>query len=249
MDIPFEVEDYRSDYLCTACGGLVYYDVNDPSLEFCINPECPGYASQMLVLEPSSEASPRLHRELKAEEAKLLELIKDCDHEALALHVYNIRKGLIESAISKRVMPSIPMWHSLGDLLILMSRYAPLGSDKSEMTFNSVLAVNHKRTEHLNFIDDIENGRHKIVQFHDGRTSVLTMKYLQPVYDMLRVYGLASSSDPDSSDLFKFKDIDELVVKDVELRPGVDMADFFDALWPYTTTLRYAFSMHYRTSL
>ncbi|GAI93922.1 unnamed protein product, partial [marine sediment metagenome] len=33
------------------------------------------------------------------------------------------------------------------------------------------------------------------------------------------------------------------------LKPGVDMADFFNSLWPYVITLRYGFGLYYRTSL
>jgi len=39
----------------------------------------------------------------------------------------------------------------------------------------------------------------------------------------------------------KFHDIQELVTKDVELAPEVDYADFFDSIWRYVLTLRYAF--------
>ncbi len=250
MDVTFRLTDYKSDYLCTACGNLIYCDINDKSRKFCINPTCLDCAHNMVVMDPSAESSPFLHAELKEEETKLVASIEACVHEALALYVYNIRRELIESAVNKRVMPSIPMWHAIGDLLILMNLHPPRGSDKSESTFESVVAMNYRRTEHLNFIEDVENGRHKIVRYPDGRMSVLMMKYLEPVHDMFRVYGLASSGDlVNESDLFKFKDVDELVIKDVELGPGVDMSNFFDSLWPYIITLRYGFSLYYRTSL
>ncbi|WP_148284406.1 hypothetical protein [Dehalococcoides mccartyi] len=184
------------------------------------------------------------------EEAKLLSAMERCDPETLALYTYEMRKALIESALSNGVMPSIPMWHSIGDLLILMNVHPPRGTDKSEVTMQSVVKMNYRRTEHLNFIEDVENGRHKIVRYPDGKMSVLMLKYLEPIHDMFRVYGLASSGTVvNEADLFKFKDIDELVIKEVDLNLGVDMADFFDSLWPYIVTLRYGFSLYFRTSL
>jgi hypothetical protein len=148
------------------------------------------------------------------------------------------------------VMPSIPLWHAIGDLLILMNTHPPRGSERAETIFDLIIKLNHKRTERLNFIEDVENGRYKIVEDADGRMRVIMMKYLLPMRDMLKVYGLASSGNlVDESDLFKFQDIDELVISDVELKPGVDMADFFNSLWPYVITLRYGFGLYYRTSL
>ena len=204
----------------------------------------------MVIMDFSAQASPQLYSELKVEETRLLALIDACNHESLALYAYNIRRGLIETALKKGVMPSIPLWHAIGDLLILMNLHPPCGSDKSQSNFKSVVAMSYNRTKHLNFIEDVESGRHKVVHYPNGTMSVVMMKYLEPVHDMLKVYGLASSGDlVGESNLFKFQDIDELVIKEVELGPVVDMADFFDSLWPYIVTLRYAFSLYHRTSL
>jgi len=249
-DIPFVIEDYESDFLCPNCGGLIYCDVSDKTRGVCINPRCSDCAHDFEIMDPSRKSAPQLHGELNAEETKLIAAIEQCDPEALALYAYDTRKTLIECALSSGIMPSIPMWHSIGDLLILMNTYTPRGTDKSAATLESVVKMNYRRTEHLNFIEDVENGRHKIVRRADGKMSVLMLKYLEPIHDMFRVYGLASSGTVvNEADLFKFEDIDELVIKEVELGPGVDMADFFDSLWPYIVTLRYGFSLYYRTSL
>ena len=249
MYTPFTVSDFKSDYLCDSCGGIVYCDSDDASSQFCINSSCQRCNHSFIILDLSAEASPRLHKELEEEEARLLALVESCDHEVLAMYVYNLRLALIDGAM-KRVMPSIPMWHALGDLLILMNAHSPHGSDRSEKTFDSIIKMSYRRTKELNFIEDIENGRYKIVQLPDGQMRVIMMKYLIPIHDMLKVYGLASSGDlTDESDLFKFQDIDELVISDVDLKPGVDMADFFNSLWPYVITLRYSFGLYYRTAL
>jgi hypothetical protein len=250
MSMSLAVNDFKSDYLCDVCGGIVYCDSNDTSRQFCINSSCQRYNHAFTILDPSAKASPRLHKELAEEEAKLIALVESCDHEALAMYVYSLRFALIDSAVTRRVMPSIPMWHALGDLLILMNAHSPRGSDRSEKTFDSIIKMSHRRSKDLNFIEDIENGRYKIVQLPGGQMRVIMMKYLIPIHDMLKVYGLASSGDlTNESDLFKFQDIDELVISDVDLKPGVDMADFFNSLWPYVITLRYGFGLYYRTAL
>ena len=250
MGTPFPVSDFKSDYLCDACGGIIYCDLDDATRQFCINPSCQRCNHSFTILDPSAKASPRLHKELEEEEAKLLALIKSCDHEALAMYAYSARLALIDSAVTRRVMPSIPMWHTIGDLLILMNTHPPRGSDRSGATFDSIIKMSYERSKHLNFIDDVENGRHKLVQLPSGQMRVIMMKYLLPIHDMLKVYGLASSGNiTDESDLFKFQDIDELVISDVDLKPGVDMADFFNSLWPYVITLRYGFGLYYRTAL
>lgn len=249
MSTSLAVKDYKSDYLCDVCGGILYCDLEDASRQFCINSLCQRCNHALAILDPSAEASPRLHRELEEEEAILIALVESCNHEALTTYVYSLRLALIDSAVTRRVMPSISMWHAIGDLLILMNVHPPKGSDRSHTTFDSIINMSYRRSEHLNFIEDVENGRYKIVQFPGGQTRVVQMKYLAPIHDMLKVYGLASSGNLDNPDLFKFQDIDELVISDADLKPGVDMADFLNSLWPYVITLRYGFGLHYRTSL
>lgn len=118
MGTPFPVSDFKSDYLCDVCGGIVYCELDDASRQFCINPLCQKYDHTFTILDPSAKASPRLHEELEQEEAKLLALIESYDHKTLAMYVYSMRLTLIDSAVTGRVMPSIPMWHAIGDLLI-----------------------------------------------------------------------------------------------------------------------------------
>lgn len=250
MGTLFPVSDFKSDYLCDACGGIIYCDLDDTTCQSCINPSCQRCNHTFTILDPSAKVSPRLHKELEEEEARLLALIESCDHEALAMYVYSKRLALINSAITIGVMPSIPMWHAIADLLILVNTHPPRGSERAETIFDSIIKLSYKRTERLNFIEDVENGRYKIVEDADGQMRVIMMKYLLPIRDMLKVYGLASSGNlTDESDLFKFQDIDELVISDVELKQGVDMSDFFNSLWPYVITLRYGFGLYYRTSL
>ena len=250
MRKPFPVSDFKSDYLCDGCGSIIYSDLDDTTRQFCINPSCEQCDHTFAILDPSPKASPQLHKELEEEEARLLALIESCDREALAMYVYRMRLELINSALTIGVMPSIPMWHSIGDLLILMNIHAPRGSERSQTIFDSIIKLNYERSKHLNFIEDVENGRYRTVELADGQMRVIMMKYLLPIRDMLKVYGLASSSNlADQSDLFKFQDIDELVISDVELKHGVDMSDFLNSLWPYVITLRYGFGLYYRTSL
>ena len=244
------VTDFKSDYLCDACGSIIYCDSEDNKHQFCVNPSCQRFAHTFAILDPSARGSPQLHKELEEEEGKLLALIDSCDHEALAMYVYSKRLELINSAVTMGIMPSIPMWHAIGDLLILMNLQAPRGFERSVIVFDSILKLSYQRTERLNFIEDVKNGRYRIVRLADGQMRVIMMKYLSPIRDMLKVYGLASSGNlADESDLFRFQDIDELVISSVELRPGVDMSGFFNSLWPYVITLRYGFGLYYRTSL
>lgn len=250
MGKPFLVSDFKSDYLCDACGGIIYCDLDDHTRQFCINPLCQRCDHVFAILDPSAKASPRLHKELQEEEARLLALIESCDHEALAMYVYSMRLELINSALTIGVMPSIPVWHAIGDLLLLMNTHPPRGSERSEAIFDSIIKLSYERSKHLNFIEDVENGRYKILEPADGEMRVIMMKYLLPIRDMLKVYGLASSGNlTDECDLFKFQDIDEQVISSVELKPGVDMSDFLNSLWPYVITLRYGFGLYYRTSL
>jgi len=250
MSKTLAVNDFKSDYLCDVCGDLLYCDVNDASIQSCINPSCQRCNHAFTVLDLSNEDSPQLHKELEDEEVKLLDLIQSCDHGGLATYAYNARLALINTALTTGVMPSIPMWHAIGDLLILMNTYPPSGSDQSRTTFDSIIRMSYERSKYLNFIEDVENGRYKIVQLSNGTMQVIMMKYLIPIHDMYKVYGLASSGNlVDESELFKFQDIDELVISDVDLKPGVDMADFFESLWSYVITLRYGFGLYYRTAL
>ena len=66
----FQVRDFKSDYLCNSCGGLLYCDLEDATLQSCINPACKQCNREFTIIDPSAEASPQLHKELADEEAK-----------------------------------------------------------------------------------------------------------------------------------------------------------------------------------
>lgn len=208
----FPARDYKSHYLCSSCGGLLYSYLDDLSTQLCINATCKRSDQVFTILDTSLKASPQLHKELHYEETNLLELIRSCDRKDLIYYVYNRRLELINTAVTTGVMPSIPMWHSIGDLLILINTHMPQGSDHNRATFDSIVQMSYRRSEHLNFIEDVENGRYKIVLLPDGKYQVIVMKYLKPIIDMYKAYGIVSSGNiVDESELFKFQDIDELV--------------------------------------
>ncbi len=248
MSITYNSRDFHSDYICPECGGLLYTEVND-GFDICVNRNCRHFPAGVQFSDPSKEGSPWLHSELDTAYAELLSNIRESDPAQLVLYVYEKRKALIAFALLSGVMPSIPDFWALGELLITLNANPPQGNEKDQIFFESIFQQMKKRTEYLNFVDDMENKRLFVWLSEPGQFKIFMMKYLSVIRDMQRSYGIASSSSlKDASDLFKFQDIQELVTKDVQLAPGVDYADFLDSLWPYVLTLRYAFSMNYRTS-
>ena len=154
----FLARDFESDYLCNSCGGLLYCDLEDATFQSCINPACKQCNQEFTIIDPSAEASRQLHKELEDEEEKLLSLIRSCDHEGLATYAYSARLALINTALTIGLMPSIPMWHAIGALLILMNTHTPHGSDQSRTTFDSIIKMSYERSERLNFIENGQNG-------------------------------------------------------------------------------------------
>lgn len=245
----YEFENFSSEYLCSECGGLLYVNHNDTSQELCINQLCERCPSGVRFIDPSSDGSPQLYRELAEAEAGLFAEIRRCDAQALSFYAYGIRKTLIDAALTHRVMPSIPTWFAAGELLLLITALLPKGTENDLVLFHTIFKKTAERTDRLNFIEDLENERYKILTSPGGKWTVFMIKYLPAIREAQKDYGLASSATlRDASELFQFEDIRELVTNNVELGPGVDLADFFNTLWPYILTLRYALSSYYRTS-
>lgn len=245
----YEFRHFRSEYLCSGCGGLLYVPLRNSTPQLCINQSCEHYPNGVRFIGLSEDGSPQLHQELAEAEAELVAETRRCDVQALSFYTYEVRKQLIDQALTLGVMPSIPKWFATGDLLLLIRGYPPEGMENDEALFHSIFKKAVKRTDRLNFIEDIENERYKILLGPGSQWTIFMMKYLPAIREMQKDYGLASSATlQDASELFQFQDIRELVTHDVELGPGVDMADFFDTLWPYILTLRYGFSSYYRTS-
>ena len=247
VNITYNPNDCDSDYLCKECGGLLYVSWMTAH-DICVNQDCIRFPHEMQFYELSKIGSPQLHRELDASHAELLSNISRCDHAQLALYIYEKRKNLIALALNTGVMPSIPDFFALNELLITLNNKMAPGIERDDIHFESIFRQARKLTEELNHIDDLNERRYLWIK-GPGNPQMLIMKYLNVIRDVQKSYGLTSSSSvKDMSDLFKFKDIQELVTKEVELVPGVDHADFLDSLWPYVLTLRYAFSMNYRTA-
>lgn len=245
MSIAYDPRDFHSDYICPECGGLLYTEVDNGS-DTCVNINCRGFPVGMKFADPSKKGSPRLHSDLETLHADLLSDISKCNPVELVSYVYEKRRALITCSLNSLVMPSIPDFLTAGELLMTFNANPPNGHEKGEYFFESIFQKAKKLKEYLDLIDDVESGRYLLVS-SPGQLRCLQMKYLRVIRDVQKAYGIASSMG-DLSGLFKFEDIQELVTEDVELAPGVDLADYLDNLWPYILTLRYAFSINYRTS-
>ena len=247
--IEYEHGHFQSEYLCPKCGGLLYVDLHNPAFELCVNQSCERYPTDIQFSDLSAEGSPQLHQALSEVEAGLFAAIQQCDALALSLYAYEIRRELAYQALSHGIMSSISRWFAAGDLLLLLISHPPSGTETKQSLFDSIFNKTVQRVERLNFIEDIENERYKVLLSSKGQMTIMGMKYLSAVRDMQKDYGLTSSTAlQDTCGLFQFQDIQELVTSDVDLRPGVDFSDFLDTLWPYILTLRYAFALYYRTS-
>jgi hypothetical protein len=239
--------DFHSDYICPECGGLLYAEVDDGH-DICVNPDCKRFPDGLQFSDPSREGSPRLHGELETAHAELVNNIRQCAPAQLVLYIYVKRKALISFALRSGVIPSMLDFLALGELLITLNANPPRGNINNQQFFESILQQMKKRTEYLNFIDDMENKRLFVwPSGHDG-AKIFMMKYLGVIRNMQGGDGIASSSFPqEASTLFEFKDIQESVSRVLPPTPGIDYVDFLDSLWPYALTLKHSFSINPRT--
>lgn len=158
ITVTYHLSDFHSDYTCPECGGLLYTEV-DEGFDICVNPDCERFPAGAQFSDPSREGSPRLYGELETVHAELLHKIRECDPAQMVLYLYVKRKALITFALRSGVMPSVPDFLALGELLMMLNANPPRGNIKSQQFFESILQQMKTRTEYLNFIDDMENER------------------------------------------------------------------------------------------
>ena len=236
---------FHSNYICPDCGGLLYTELNDGS-DICINPDCRHFPQGAQFAEPSREGIPWLHDGLETAHTRLVKNIKECDPVQLTLYTYLKRKALISLALHTGVIPSISDFLSLSELLITLNANPPKGNNRDQQFFEFILQQMKKRTEYLNFIDDMENERLFVwPSKHDG-ARIFALKYPGVIRGIYKGNGMPSLSS--LSVLFEFQDIHALVAENVQPAPADDYTAFLDNLWPHVLALKYVFSINSRTS-
>ena len=245
MTIIYNHKDCHSDYICSECGGLIYTDVTD-NHDICGNKKCNEFPSSITfsILMPNTE--PHLFQELRDKYKQILEKIVTCEYRSIANYLYEKRKMLIDSISMSGMMPSTADFLALGESLILLNRSSPAGKIDNTSYIDSLFEEIKEIVKYADFVEDIQNLRYLLAV--KPTQNVYMLKYLNAIDDVYKSYGLVSSSSITLTELFPYEDIQRSATPDVELVPGIDFADFLETMWPLTVTMRYLFSLHYRTS-
>lgn len=245
----FDPNIIESDYLCPACGDLLYVDVRGSGVQTCMTEDCSQYVRLGVILDPSDDSHP-MHREFKESEERLGRLITQSMPRELIQLAYEKRRLLIEGLVTNGFMQYDPEWFAAEDLLILTRTYPARSALYSLVTPEQVFAEVVQYTKRLNFFDDLLTKRYVAIITESGILMPLKMKYLDAVSDSLKAFGLANSRHISTHDLFEFQDIEESVTPDPStVEHSNDLADVLDTLWPHLIGLNYVLKSHYRTSV
>lgn len=249
IQLSYDREYFESEFLCVECGALMYVGFSEPEIQFCLNENCSLRPTETFsILDPSAEATPSLHAEVRSLEENLIERIGQWDHDALINEVVDMRRSLAKSLIMEGVMVGTNLWFICGEILLLVNRNHPAGTVRGRVQFTRLFKDIERSRMYLTFIEDLATKRRCSVLW-EGNLRVLTVKYLAIGGFRESLGELSSYPGVDSEDsLFPYAEIEHSVAPDVELNEIDDLSEVLDSLWPLSLQLRYLFKGHFRTA-
>lgn len=231
-----------SDYLCTECKHLLYLGLNTKE-EICVNPNC--------ILFPfgtefyNINGAQKLKKEIDELKNSLLAKIKEFNETILKTLIFSYRKKLIDEFFAGKGI-ILNEFFTTNQMLIDLNSISPsIGCSKTNPDFESLLQEYSYYVTRLNFIEDLENGR-RLIRVSDNE--IFQIKYLDALFLMLRNWGLISSSNGITEDVFRYSEIDQQVREDIQLEQGMELGKYFVQFFEHIIRTKYALCLYYRTA-
>jgi len=241
MRLDEELKRTISDYLCTECKKPLYFEIESKE-EVCVNPKCILFPP-LLKFHDVTKAE-QLKTEMKEREKKLRVQIVRTDRKRFLRYLYGQRMAVIRDSFTKRRMDFQKLL-ALDGLLTWLNTLRPVGRQRSERVFRSILDSYKRLFDYENFIDDMQNLRALI----STKKKTYLLKYWTVILELYKSYGIVAGGDFDASGVFKYSEIDKEAKEDVEFKLGEDMSKFLEQFFDHITAMKYALEMYHRTSL
>jgi hypothetical protein len=244
---PFGIVDtWESRYLCHKCGGLLYYEMPTRK-EYCFNNQCEDCPREVEIYSTENSDLQPIQTQFAELEAKLGQIVKTCDYEALSLLLLERRRRLVQRFFASGIM-NIDDFLFANDILLFIQKYKSLGIRKDHLTLRAVLQFFKKHSEHLKLTEDLKEGRYLLSR--KPPNSIYCLKYYDVIINEIWAsYGLVNIGATPDINAFKYH---EVIQGLIEARHTLDTTDYgpvFDRLWPFAISALYLVKRNYSSSL
>ncbi len=241
--------DFESEYLCKSCAQPLYTQVATEQ-DACLNFDCPSWPDAYSPVETPLDS---VHQDLNDQKSRLLAMIEGCNLAALRRFAYEQRRQLSLSWIETGAMQIIP-WITISELLQLTQTWPSLRIHavglEDEAAFKTVVAETLSWGQRMRLVEDLKNGRYKILKRHDGTIDTdyyFFMKFLAAVRKHEKALGLIANYEVSDEATFEYEGIDSAATP-APPSDTKDISDRLEELWPLTSGLRLALRGHRRTA-
>lgn len=242
---PYDELTYAySDFLCPKCKEPLYFDLENKK-DVCINLKC--------ILHPSNldfhdiNSADVLRKQMKDKESKIKLSIMQLDKSSFIRLLQQQRSVIIkgnpinETDYKKRII--FEQLLPIDEMLILTNSLNIVGRNRKISSFLRVLNDYKGFFSEETQIEDIKNQR-ALISFDK---KIYMLKYWNIILQIYQNYGIANEIT-NTSQMFKYQEIDEQVKENVEFRFGMDIAKMFEQDFDKINALKYILEMYYRTS-
>lgn len=240
MRLNEELKRTISDFLCTECKSLLYFDVKNND-EVCVNPDCILYPP-FLKLHDVSQAEV-LRKELRNKEAILKLRIIRTYKPSFIRFLYEQRSITTKNVLTQG-RAEFEKLLLIDELLILVNSLNFNGRIRDSPSFFRILRDYAQFFGVENFIEDVEN-HHVLLSADKG---VYMLKYWEVIMELYKSYGIVVGRATDTTDVFKHDKIDRQTREEIDFQLDTDIVKFFEQVFNHITALKYTLERYYRTA-
>ena len=229
-----------SDYLCTECKNLIYFELGSNE-DICVNPRCILFLPFLKFYDVSQ--ADILKKQIKEKDRNLKSRIMKTDRSYFIRFLYQERKNITKKLITTG-LAEFEKLLVVDELLILTNSLNFVGRKRGQAFFTRILKDYEEFFKVKNMIEDIENQR---VLLSTNKKAYM-LKYWKIILDFYKSYGLISDRLDDRERAFKYDFIDRHVRDQVKFEPGMDIGRLFEQQFHFISALKYVLERYHRTS-
>lgn len=244
---PYGIErPWNSVYLCSKCGGLLYYDM-DTKQDYCFYTQCPDYPKGIEIYGTEEADLTLLNSQFANIENSLGQIISTCEYRALALFLLERRRRIVQRFFTSAMM-NIDDFLLSNEILIFIQKYKSLGIRKDPLTFKAILQLYKQYAEQLRLIEDLKEGRYLLAR--KPLNKIFRMKYYDVITEEIwSSYGLINLQSMPDINSFRYHGVIERLLKTQSTLVTSDYGPAFDRLWPFAISAQYLVKRNHSSSL
>ncbi len=245
---PYGIErSWDSEYLCKKCGGLLYYDM-ETKKDYCFNAQCEDYPKGVEIFGTEQADLKLINSQLADIERELGQIISACDYKMLAWFLLERRRLIVQKFFTSGIM-LIDDFLLSNEILLFIKKYKSLGIRKDPLTFKAILRLYRVYAEQLKLLEDLKEGRYLLAR-KPIENKIFRLKYYDVICEEIWAgYGLINIKSRLDVNTFRYHEVIQKIVSTEKTVISVDLAPYFDQLWPFAISAQYLVKRNYASSL